>query len=76
MANGDGVPLFFTASSLEKEGWNDHAYLRHMGDGVQHIYDMLGGGGVKGRASTLGTILGVAMTTAALILATIGGWHP
>ena len=70
------IPLFFRATSLEKEAWNDHTYLRHLGDGVYHIYEMMGGGGkIKSRQSAMGTILGIALATAALVLTTFGGWR-
>jgi hypothetical protein len=70
--NEADVPLFFRASSLDREDWDDHEYLRHMGDGLWHLYNVVKPQ-AKSRSSTAGTVLGIALSVMVLILMAVGG---
>lgn len=72
MANGVDVPLFFTATSLEKEDWDDHTYLRHMGDGLTHLYGMMGGSAMS-KWGRFGAGVGAALTVILVVLTAYGG---
>jgi hypothetical protein len=72
MANGDDLPVFFTATSLEKEAWNDHQYLRHMGDGLTHIWDVVKPENAP-KSNKWGAIFAAALTVMAVVIAALGG---
>lgn len=66
------APLFFRASSVEKENWDDHDYLRYMGDGLTHVYYLVKPAS-HNRSNTIGTVLGIALSIMVLILVSAGG---